>query len=313
MGCSQPITGGPAGIMKRTMARRFLLAVLVCAAAARADLVTDVRAATAKGDLEGGERLVAAARKAQGATPEIALAVSWLGRGALDRKAYDRAETYAADTRRIAFDLLSKRALDAEPRLPLALGAAIEVQARTLAARGQRSEAVALLEEEFQRWKSSSMAARIRKNLNLLTLEGKPAPPLKGLVLPAGHPVLLFFWAHWCPDCKAEAPVLARILERYGRAGLVVAAPTRHYGYVAGGEPASPTDETRYIRQIWKQFYGSVPSVPVAIEAENFVTFGASTTPTLVLLDKERRVTLYHPGAMDYDALERCVAQVTGN
>ncbi len=26
-----------------------------------------------------------------------------------------------------------------------------------------------------------------------------------------GNPVLLFFWAHWCVDCKGEAPTISRL------------------------------------------------------------------------------------------------------
>jgi thiol-disulfide isomerase/thioredoxin len=37
-----------------------------------------------------------------------------------------------------------------------------------------------------------------------------------------GHPVLLEFFAVWCPHCQAEAPVLSRIAERYAAQGLRV-------------------------------------------------------------------------------------------
>jgi len=71
---------------------------------------------------------------------------------------------------------------------------------------GQRAEAVAYLKTELATWSRSPIASRIQKNLNLLTLEGKPSPALdvshflgaRPLSLAAlkGHPVLLFFWAH---------------------------------------------------------------------------------------------------------------------
>ena len=48
-----------------------------------------------------------------------------------------------------------------------------------------------------------------------------------------GEPVLLFFCAHWCGDCKDEGPILAQIEKEYASKRLVVVAPTQRYGYVA--------------------------------------------------------------------------------
>jgi thiol-disulfide isomerase/thioredoxin len=139
-------------------------------------------------------------------------------------------------------------------------------------------------------------------------LVGAPAPPLDeahwlgprpaSLAALRGHTVLLFFWAHWCPDCKAEAPVLAQIERAYGPRGLVLIGPTKMYGFAAQGEPATPAEETRYIDTIRRQFYSGLPDMPVPLSAANFQAYGASTTPTLVLLDSNGTVRFYHPGAV---------------
>jgi peroxiredoxin len=36
-----------------------------------------------------------------------------------------------------------------------------------------------------------------------------------------GHPILLNFWASWCPPCRAEAPTLESTYERYRSRGVV--------------------------------------------------------------------------------------------
>jgi hypothetical protein len=290
------------------------------ALAAGGNLVADVRAAAEARNFALAEQEIQSYRAARGATPEMLEALSWLGRVALAAGQYDRADGYAADTRKLALELLRKRSLDQEPHLPIALGAAIEVHAQVLAARGERPEAFAFLQTELAAYRATSVAPRIQKNINLLTLEGKPAPALDvshwlgpkpaSLAALKGHPVLLFFWAHWCGDCKAEVPILARLLEQYGARGLVLVGPTQHYGYIGGGADATPAQELRYIDQVRTQYYAALGGMPVPVSQENFRRYGCSTTPTLVLIDRAGIVRLYHPGAMSYAALAESISRV---
>ena len=191
--------------------------------------------------------------------------------------------------------------LDDDPWLPTAAGAAIEVHAQVLAARGERAEAVEYLRAQQKQFAGTSLPERIRKNINLLSMEGKPAPALEGqspaLSALRGRPVLLFFWAHWCSDCKAEVDILARLQQTFEKQGLTIIGPTRLYGYVAGGEEAPPAKERQYIEEVRRKFYSALPKMPVPLSANNFITYGASSTPTLVLIDRGGIVRYYHPGA----------------
>ena len=118
-------------------------------------------------------------RKASGANPAYIEALSWLGRGALNARNYAEAESNAEEVRKLCLDQLGRRKLDAEPALPMALSASIEIQAQAAAEQGRRDQAVTFLRGELKRWyRATSIRAHIQKNLNLLTLEGKPAPPL---------------------------------------------------------------------------------------------------------------------------------------
>jgi len=273
-----------------------------------ASLVNDVRGLIAQHDFTGAERAVRGYRDRAGATSELAAALSWMARGALDAKRYDQAESYAAETRTMALELLGTRKLDGDRWLPTALGASIEVHAQALAARGERPEAIAFLRQQLHLFGATSLGERIRKNINLLTLEGKPAPVLEeddwlgskpaSLEALRGRAVLLFFWAHWCPDCKAEAPVLAALKNTYGPKGLVLMGPTRLYGYAAGGEEAAPAAEKQYIDQVRRRYYAALADMPVPLNAANFAIYGASTTPTLILIDRAGVVRFYHPGAV---------------
>src|SRR5207248_1668055 len=142
-------------------------------------IVADVRKALALKDFAGAERQIQTLRAREGVTPELIEAISWMGRGALAEKHYDQAQSWAEQTRKLALLQLKKRKLDAEPHLPLALGASIEVQSQVMNARGMRGEAVSFLQEELNTWRATSIRARIQKNINLLSLEGKPAPTLE--------------------------------------------------------------------------------------------------------------------------------------
>lgn len=287
-----------------------------------ANLVADVRAAVARQDFAAAERLIAGARAADGVTPKVVEAMSWLGRGALAAERLDRADAYAHDTYDLALGLLKTRGIDDDRSLATALGAAIEVLAQSGAKQGRRSEAVAFLRLELGTWGRTSIRTRIQKNINLLSLEGTPAPALStaeyvGSAPPAldalrGRPVILFFWAHWCSDCKAQAPVLADLLRRYGDRGLTLVGPTQRYGYVAGGRPATADEETRYIDSVRQTAYGVLGDMATPIAAANHDVYGVSTTPTLVLIDRDGMVRLYNPGRMTLEALEPHIRRLVG-
>jgi thiol-disulfide isomerase/thioredoxin len=304
----------------RSISLTALLALASLSAAGQ--VIGDVREAIADRDFAHAEKYIQNYRAKNGVTPELLEALSWLGRGELDANQYDQAERSAAETRKLALQELARRGMDDERHLPIALGASIEIHAQVLAARGARGEAIVFLRRELAAYRNTSIATRIQKNINLLSLEGKPAPALdvtqwlgaKPVPLSQlkGHPVLLFFWAHWCGDCKAEVPELARLVAQYQSKGLVLIGPTQHYGYAAGGDDASRDEETRYIDAVRNRYYAALPGMSVPVSEENFQRFGASTTPTLVLVDRQGIVRLYHPGAMLYSQLASKLAEVLG-
>ena len=302
------------------MRLRIVLVSILLTASAWAGIVDDVRLALAQNSFSAAESALNSYRGQQGVTAEYLEAYSWLGRAALEQRQYDQAAAYAKQTQTLALEQLKNRPLDSEPHLPIALGAALEVQAQVLAARGQRTQAVALLQSALRTYGRTSIQARLQKNLNLLSLQGKVAPALKSdeslgakLPLPAqleGSPVLLFFWAHWCADCKAEAPIITQLRSEFAGKGLQVIGPTRRYGYTAQIEHASASDELQYIDAVRHRFYSGLLDMPVPISKYNFDTYGASTTPTLVLVDRSGKVAMYHPGALPYDQLRAEIEKV---
>jgi len=299
---------------------RCLAVLLLIASPLPADIIADVGQAAAHGNFPLADSVVSSYRMQHGVTPELLEAMSWEARVALELKQYDKAEVYAKQTEQSLLATLKGRPIDSDPHLSTALGAAFEVQAQAETAQGQRNEAVAMLRKELATWGATSIAPRIQKNINLLSLEGKPAPALveneflgpkpPSLASLRGKPVLLFFWAHWCSDCKGEEPLIAQMRHDYAAKGLTVIAPTQRYGYIAGGQDAAPPLEMKYIEAVRKQFYPDLLDVPAPVSETNFKRYGASTTPTLVFIDRRGIVRLYHPGAMTLDELRAAVQRI---
>jgi thiol-disulfide isomerase/thioredoxin len=302
---------------------RYFTILLLISSFASADIVEDVRSSLAQKNFAAATSELQTYRAQHGVDAEYLEGLSWTAREALAANQLEHANTAAKETETLAGQLLQKRSLDAEPHLPIALGAALEVQAQVLAARGQNAQAAALLRHALVSYGNTSIGPRLHKNLNLLTLTSQSAPALAtseylgsrpvALSQLKGSPVLLFFWAHWCGDCKYEGPIISQLSSEFASKGLTVLAPTQLYGYVARGEDAKPKDEIAYIGQVWQHYYPGLQSVPVPISKANFTNYGASTTPTLVLVDRKGRVALYHPGLIQYDDLRSAIEKTLSN
>jgi thiol-disulfide isomerase/thioredoxin len=310
--------------MRRIIIGLVLIAVVAANGAdarqVRSGIVADVRAAIAAKDFSRGDMLVEAYRSTSGVTPELIEALSWLARGVYAAGDLDQAVQYSVDTYDLAVAALETRRLETDTHLETALGAAIETEALVRAARGDRSSAVYFLEREIEKYWNSPIHKRLQKNLNLLTLEGQAAPALDarehlGPTVPVlddlkGNVVLLFFWAHWCPDCKRQAPIIDALLQKYRAQGLRVIAPTQRFGYIVRGATADPDAELRHIVEVRDQYYAFLRREPVPVGAANHIRYGVSTTPTLALVDRQGIVRLYRPGNMSEADLDAAIRKL---
>jgi cytochrome c biogenesis protein CcmG/thiol:disulfide interchange protein DsbE len=284
-------------------------------------IVQLVRDAIAENDFKKAEKLVLDDMAGNGTTPIAIEAFSWLGRGYVTAKRYDEAMTYAARTYEIIEEQLKTRKLDDETRLPIALGAAIEVQALALAGQNRRSEALMHLQREIERFNGTSIITRLNKNVNLIGLEGQPALPWASseflgpkpptLAELRGKPVVVFLWAHWCGDCKKQGPILDSLVTKYKSSGITVIAPTQRFGYAEKRRPVGPEEELKYIESVRDQFYPWMKTVPAPVSDEVYSRYGVSTTPTYVLIDREGKVSTYLPGQPTVEQLEPLIKKIT--
>jgi thiol-disulfide isomerase/thioredoxin len=108
-----------------------------------------------------------------------------------------------------------------------------------------------------------------------------------------GHPVVLDFWASWCGPCAVQAPILERIAERYEKQGLVV----------VGVDVDDPADKARAYAKAKGLRY------PIVLDpGEASKRYGVDKLPSLVVIDRDGRVSGYYTGVVDEAALDEAVA-----
>src|SRR5258708_34371552 len=98
--------------------------------------------------------------------------------------------------------------------------------------------------------------------------------------------------------------MLAKLLAKYESRGPAIVAPTQRFGYVAGGKPAPPDEELRYIIEVRDHYYPFLATQPVPVSVANHERYGVSSTPTVVILDRQGVVRLYNPGRLTEEELD---------
>jgi len=289
-----------------------LFTLVVCSSASAANLVQLVKAKIAAGDVASGIAAAEDYKRDTGVDAEYLNAVGWIARGAQLLQKPDLADRYVAE--------LHKQIPEEKDGLIVPFGAAIEVEGRLILGRQGRGPALRYFHNALAQAKDPALRSRIQKNINILTMEGSVAPPLdmsnyvgaapalsKGA--PNGKVTLLFLWAQGCGDCKAQSVSLAHVWQRYRSKNLALIAPTRLYGTV-DEKPATPVEEKERIAKVWGEVYSGLDGVTAPIDTAGHIAYGASATPTFVLIDRKGLVRLYTPTRLSEEELSRRIEEL---
>jgi thiol-disulfide isomerase/thioredoxin len=280
------------------------------------DDLRGIRMKISAGDLPSAESILEVHRAEKGEDPEYVRGIAWLARGAALTGDWAAASRYAKAAREIAVAKLGTPPdYEEHPEATYALGTAIEVEAQALAAAGKKTEAIRFLDESSRSLEKApyNLRARIWKRRNQTELVGQKAPDFRvetsvgpefaGLPSLRGKPVVLFFWWESCGDCKAQAEVFRRTVEKFAPKGVAFVAPTRFYD-------ENRVEEKAKIEKSWRELYGLTASVAVPISDEAMLRYGVSATPTFAFVNRDGVVTGYQPYRMTEERLSAAIEEL---
>ena len=259
------------------------------------ELVRGVRLKISAGDILTGQAMAEDYKRDKGVDTEYLNAIGWLARGA---EMLGRLETADELVRELHREIPNE-----DPKLLTPYGAAIETEGRLIHRRQGRGAAIRYWEQQLAAAKATSLRSRIRKNINFLNMEGAAAPAIPGVKLGEDKPALVFLFAEWCGDCKAQAASLTRVWEKYRSRGLSVVALTRLYSSPTDEKPMTPAEETEKVKKVWAELYPGLADVPVVIDTDAMVHYGASATPSFAFVDREGVIRMYTATRMSEAAM----------
>ncbi|MFI2369267.1 redoxin domain-containing protein [Streptomyces sp. NPDC018833] len=112
------------------------------------------------------------------------------------------------------------------------------------------------------------------------TIEGRP---FDAATL-AGKPTVLWFWAPWCPKCKAQGPESAKVAAQFqGKANVVGVAGLDKQQAMKVGEFPNLSDE---VGDIWKKFEITQQSTHVILDKDGKTVFTGNLSAGRGLADK---------------------------
>lgn len=285
-----------------------LFCLTLIGSALHAQIAGPIRNKISAGDLLSAQSILEVHEREKGRDAHYVEGLAWVARGAVLLGDFKRAEVLDQQLRALIDEKIAAGAdLSKDNGLTAALGAQIEVRAQIL----KKKQAVVYLESQLAKFAAPlSLRTRIYKRLNMLTLAGAAAPEFAveealsakpaSIAELKGSPVLVFGWAQWCGDCRAQAAAIGRIRKKYESRGLRIVMLTRFY-------ETDKAAERTAIAKVWNETYRSLDGVPSIVSQKSMERYGVSSTPTFTLIDKKGKVAAYLPYRLTEAELDRLI------
>jgi len=87
-------------------------------------------------------------------------------------------------------------------------------------------------------------------------------------------------------------------------------AVTRLYGSPSDKTPMTPAEETAKVQKVWSESYPGLADVPVVIDGEGMVHYGASATPSFALVDRRGVIRRYTTTRLSEAELARRIEEL---
>ncbi len=137
-----------------------------------------------------------------------------------------------------------------------------------------------------------TMVNRPAPDFKLKTFDG-PTISLRAL---RGRPVVLNFWASWCPPCRIEASLLERTWRVYKKRGVA---------FIGVDIQDREEDALRFIRE----FNITYPNAPDP-SGEVSISFGVSGLPVTFFVSKDGQILRRWVGAIEKEVLVRSIKEI---
>jgi peroxiredoxin len=111
-----------------------------------------------------------------------------------------------------------------------------------------------------------------------------------------GRPLMINFWATWCPPCRLEMPELQKAHTGYQDQGLVVLAVNQQ-------------EETQQVREFMNEL--GLTFTPL-LDTDGNVgrAYGAQALPSTYFVDRSGQVTAVHRGILSEEQIEAYLTQI---